>query len=284
MNSEVAQVRTHLNVAKLRAEFKGPHELITTSDGKVLFLQAWEAKNPSEVAILIFHGITGYSNPYGKFMARELSAAGFPTFVLNLRGHGLSDGARGDYPSKKRLAQDLCETISFVKQRFPKVVVLGHSLGAVAGVIAVNACPSQIDGLVLVGAGKHFRPGAIPKPKFSMILKVLLNRLFRPSKAVINYYRPGMTGVSDPLCTFNYTPRFMLMFRWQNMVFSQTLQCPVFVGVGDQDELFTVESARAFFDQIPGNNRHFEILAGAKHVDFPRDCWTPLIEWLYATI
>ncbi len=53
-----------LEVSKLREDFKGLHYLIKTSDDQILFLRAWEAPSKSNVAILIFHGITAHSGPY----------------------------------------------------------------------------------------------------------------------------------------------------------------------------------------------------------------------------
>jgi acylglycerol lipase len=288
---------TELDVSKLRDEFKGPHELVKTSDGKTIFLRQWVGSPKTDLAIVIFHGITGYSGPYGKLIAEELAAAGYNVFGMDLRGHGMSDGARGDYPSAGRLSNDLCETLAFLKGRFSKVVVLGHSLGALSAMIAENSCGGNIDGLVLLSAGRKIRPGAFGRPPATAALKTLLGVFFFPGAPLIEYNRRGMTGREDPLFNFRYTARFysaeygrsawavVRMFGKNeidspNMAVSGTRDVPVLIGVGDQDEIFPVESVRAFFDSIPGDRKEFIVIPGGRHASFPTGSWAPVVAWL----
>ncbi|MFX0065332.1 MAG: hypothetical protein ACFFC7_24440, partial [Candidatus Hermodarchaeota archaeon] len=55
---------------------------------------------------------------------------------------------------------------------------------------------------------------------------------------------------------------------------------PVFVSLGEHDELFTVEAAREFFDEIPSDNKEFYVVSGAKHAEFPEGSWKQLVTWL----
>jgi acylglycerol lipase len=285
------------DVGKLRDEFKGPRELVRTSDGKTIFLRHWVGDAGTDQAILVFHGITTYSGPYGKLLAEELAKAGFNVFGMDLRGHGMSDGTRGDYPSGERLSKDLCETIAFLKGRFSKVVVLGHSLGVLSAVIAVNSCAGNVDGLILLSMGRKVKPGAFVKPSASSALKTLLGvTLFRGSP-LIEYSRRGMAGRDDPLYNFHYTARFYAAVygksAWSvvrmlarneidspNLVISGRLDIPVLVGVGDQDEIFPLDSARAFFDGIECSRKEFIVIPGGRHAAFPEGSLAQLIVWL----
>ncbi|GAI80973.1 unnamed protein product, partial [marine sediment metagenome] len=105
-----------LDIIRLREEYDGPHHLLITSDGVNLFLRKWEPKTetPRQSAILILHGLTAYSGPY-YMIAEPLAERGFKVYGLDLRGHGLSDGNRGDCPSEERFVKDICETIKFVR-------------------------------------------------------------------------------------------------------------------------------------------------------------------------
>ena len=270
-----------LDILSLRNEFEGPHHLITTSDNKVLFLRKWESKNeePKKTAILLFHGITAYSGPYG-LITKPLTELGFDIYGLDLRGHGLSDGNRGDYPSKERLIKDLCETIKFVKQLHPRVVLLGHSLGVLSSVIAFNNCLENIDGAVLLSGARKTRPDVYPPMSTTEKLKILLNSVFRPSKPVIGYYRDGMIGLDNPLFNFNYTYRFMKITGDRDFTFPDFGDMPVFVGVGSNDELFSVEDCQEFFDEIPTTEKMFHVAKGGTHSDFPPGSWDPLGTWL----
>ena len=267
-------------VSTLRNEFDDPHHLIASSDGKILFLRAWEPKTaPKNIAIVIFHGITAYSGPYD-VVAQLLSQEGYSVFGLDLRGHGLSDGIRGDYPNKERLVKDLCETIIFVKQKVPKVVLLGHSLGVLSALISINHCLNDVSGLILLSAARTFRSGVYPKISIVGKLKILLSSIIFPSKPVIKYYREGMVGRDDPLFNFKYTFRFMKIFRSDDLKIPEKLLFPVFVGLGEHDELFTIEAGRALFDEIPCDEKKFFVFPGAKHADFPEESMDSLVTWL----
>ncbi len=152
-------------VVELRENFKDPHYLVPTSDGKVLFLRAWLPPTTStekkKTAILIFHGITAYSGFY-KIMGEPLAKEGYSVFGLDLRGHGLSDGVRGDYPSVERLEKDISETISFLKEKFQGLVLLGHSLGNLLALKALNQHLNEIDGLILISVARTIKEGAYP--------------------------------------------------------------------------------------------------------------------------
>ncbi|TFG25763.1 MAG: alpha/beta hydrolase, partial [Promethearchaeota archaeon] len=124
-------------IRALRSEFKGSHEIINTSDGIELFLRTWLPIKHSNVGILLFHGITAYSKPY-EIIGVPFSKNGYAVYGLDIRGHGLSDGIRGDYPSMERLVADLGHAIQLVKSKHDKLVILGHSLGVVTALIASN--------------------------------------------------------------------------------------------------------------------------------------------------
>lgn len=270
-----------IDIFKLRNEFKDPHYLITTSDHQTLFLRKWEPTRDErkETAILIFHGVTAYSGPY-KMIAAPLMELGFTVYGLDLRGHGLSDGNRGDYPSIERLIKDLCESIQFVKQYHDKVVILGHSLGVLSATFVMNNCLETIDGAVLLSGARITRPTAYPSISTLQKLKILFSTIINPKKPVIRYYREGMVGLDDSLFTFNYTYRFMKILRIRDFTFPELSNMPIFVGVGDNDELFSVEDCRALYDEIPSTNKMFHVAIGGKHAEFPKGSLDPLNGWL----
>jgi acylglycerol lipase len=288
---------TPLDVERLRAEFQAPHELVRTSDGKTLFVRHWVGAPGNALAVLIFHGITAYSEPYGKLIAEELARAGFDVFGMDLRGHGRSDGVRGDLPGAERLAQDLCETIAPLKARFSKVVVLGHSLGVISSMIAFNHCPGMVDGLILLSAARQVKPDAYARLPARAMMNTLAGITLFPSRPLIQYRRTGMVGLDDPLFNFRYSAQFYSsmygMSAWEvarmlshhvidspNLTPRAPLEIPVLVGVGDQDELFSVESTRQFYDHLPTMRKEFFVIPGGHHAYLPPGSWGPVITWL----
>lgn len=285
------------DVAQLRAEYKGPHELVKTSDGKVLFVRSWDAKGNSPVSVLILHGITGYSAPYGPMVAEELAAAGYNVFGLDLRGHGLSDGKRGDYPSEQHLVADLTEAVRLVRAKSKKLVVMGHSLGVLTAFVATKNAPDAVDGLVLVSGARRIRTGVYPRPSAGATLRTLAGIGFLRGSPLIEYRREGQLGLSDPLFNFRYSARFYSVLYGTgalkvirmlnsgtldspNLQFDGKLRIPLFVAVGENDELFSVDAAKDFCDDIECDDKEFHAIPGAKHAVWPSGSFAPLQNWL----
>jgi len=216
---------------------------------------------------------------------------------MDLRGHGLSDGTRGDYPSRERLVEDLSETVALVKSKSRKLVLLGHSLGALAAVMAVKSRPQDVDGLIVLSAARKIRSGVYPRPKTGALVKTLIGVALLRGTPLIEYRRTGQIGLEDPLFDFHYSARFytalygvgalavMGMFRSgvidsPNLKFDSGLSIPLLVGVGDHDELFSAEAAREFCDGIDCDDKEFFVIPGARHAVFPKGCWGPLVSWL----
>lgn len=272
-----------IDVVTLRKEVKQPYHLMETSDKENLFIRRWDPPVDSltkkGVAVLILHGITAYSGPY-YFMGEPLSAAGYTTFGLDYRGHGLSGGIRGDSPSKERSQADRVEALQYIKNLgFEKVVVLGHSLGVASAIYLAKDVPDQISGLVLLSGAYR---GKLPPREFGFFEQatILTNSLIRPSTPVIAYKREGMVKSKDPLFNFVYTLRFVSMLDVKELVFQEVPPMPVLVGMGDKDELFSIESARELYDSIPGKNKEFWVIMDATHAKFPPECWNYLVKWL----
>ncbi|MHA1328561.1 MAG: alpha/beta hydrolase [Promethearchaeota archaeon] len=268
-----------IDIAKLRSEIKEPHYLIETSDNKVLFLRSWETKKPSKVGILIFHGITAHSKPYEQ-IAKPLSSMGFNVYGLDLRGHGLSDGIRGDYKNKEQVLNDLKKVIQFLKEKNEKIILWGHSMGVIVTFFALEENLSDVDGIILMGAGTKIKPGVYQKISFSTKMKILFSSIFKPNKPVISYYREGMVGLDDPLFNFKYTLRFMKIFNLKNLKIPEKLEVPVIIAIGDNDEIFSIDSARDLFDKIPCSDKNLIIMPNTKHAEFSSESFKELFALL----
>ncbi len=275
------------SVATLRSTFPGPHCLVPTSDGKTLFMRVWEPPAGTAVgnmAILFLHGITAHSGAYNNILATPLAKGGFPVYGLDLRGHGLSDGVRGDIPSKKRLVRDICEAIACVKQKHPQVILLGHSVGVVAVNRALGHCPELCDAVVFLSFARRFRSGMHKSLTTWSKVKIACSALFRPSHPVINYSHPGIAGVADPMYTFTYTLRFMRAINPRGKYLPSLFSIPVYVGAGEYDELFGVDDVRKFYEELPASRKDFYVFPGAKHAAFPEGCLNHLLDWMKAQV
>ena len=108
-----------------------------------------------------------------------ISAAGYTTFGLDYRGHGLSDGNRGDSPGKDRWIADLAESVKYVRSLgFSKVIVLGHSLGVASAICAADAVPNEIAGLVLMSGAYEGRKGLSEPPTLFEKTRILASAIY----------------------------------------------------------------------------------------------------------
>jgi len=68
---------------------------------------------------------------------------------------------------------------------------------------------------------------------------------------------------------------------FKDLDLSEEINCPILLGVGEFDELFSVESAQLLLDEIPCKDKKFFIIPGAKHaVDFTDEKFKELKSWL----
>jgi alpha-beta hydrolase superfamily lysophospholipase len=278
---------TPQEAAALRRSYTNPHDTFTTTDGVTLFLRRWNpdtiAPAKKDIAILIFHGFTAYSGPYN-MAGVPFSKGGYTVFGLDYRGHGLSDGNRGDSPGKDRWIADLGEAVKQVKSLgFKRVIVMGHSLGVASAICAADTVPNEIAGLILLSGAYEGRKGLTkPVPLFTQ-LRILSSSIFRPSYPAVEYYRDGMSVSKDTLWNYRYTLRFLTMMDVKKLRLPKTMNVPVLVGVGDHDELFAIDKVQDFYNMIPGNQKEFMVMKNATHAKIPLEDWEEIVAWLDKT-
>lgn len=118
--------------------------------GKVYY-RDWNVAEPT--AVLVFsHGYGEHSGLFHRF-AFAANRAGFRVLGIDAIGHGLSDGPRGK-ANVEALAKDialLCDITASADPVVPTVLV-GHSMGSIASVLALAQDPQRYISLVLTGS------------------------------------------------------------------------------------------------------------------------------------
>ena len=86
-------------------------------------------ENASHVMCLI-HGIGEHAGRYRR-MAEKLGDKGIAVVSMDLRGHGISSGVRGDTAPRKEVLADVDAMIEYAQEFYPGVplVLYGHSMG-----------------------------------------------------------------------------------------------------------------------------------------------------------
>jgi acylglycerol lipase len=128
--SEASFSFTELNEASKNA--LAPVELLRARDGIKLAYRRYEPEVP-RAALLFYHGGGAHSGASYQHLGHGLQTQ-FDTLVYmpDIRGHGASDGPRGDTPSAEQVWADITTFLAHIHARFPHLPLFlgGHSSGA----------------------------------------------------------------------------------------------------------------------------------------------------------
>lgn len=191
--------------------------MTTTDDGLKLHTRHWPAPTPARGQLLIVHGLGEHIERYAH-VAAALNAAGWDVHGWDHRGHGRSEGRKGDIPDHDALLRDTARVIDAVRRPGTPFVLLGHSLGGlIAARFADESLAAQpaawsrpLDGLVL--SSPALDPGLSGGQKLALALAENL----APGLAVGNGLKPDWicrdpavvaAYASDPLVHDRITAR-----------------------------------------------------------------------------
>jgi acylglycerol lipase len=107
-----------------------------TADKTRLYAQSWQPDEAAVGVVCLVHGLGEHSSRYAH-VAAALGQAGYVTLAFDLRGHGKSQGARGDAVSYAQQMDDIKRLLAEADERYPALprFLYGHSMG---GNLALN--------------------------------------------------------------------------------------------------------------------------------------------------
>ena len=150
-----------------------PHEAyLTSGDGLRLFYRERPARQDGP-HILLVHGVAEHAGRYHQ-VEEFFSERGIGLSIMDLRGHGRSDGRRVWVPAFESYLQDLDVLVRHAQSRSNRVFLLGHSLGGLIAVRYAETRHTSLRGLITSGAA--LKPAIIP-PAPALWLLRQLNRL-----------------------------------------------------------------------------------------------------------
>jgi alpha-beta hydrolase superfamily lysophospholipase len=122
-------------------DLKQPQFLNSSDNIKLAY---YNFSNNDKEIIIFYTGAGLYGNKTYQWVAKTLNEKyGIGCYIFDIRGHGYSQGTRGDASSIPRVLQDVQEEVEFVKKKHPnaKIYLCGHSSGA--GLIINYAANTQ---------------------------------------------------------------------------------------------------------------------------------------------
>ncbi|MGQ9505007.1 MAG: lysophospholipase [Thermogutta sp.] len=123
--------------------------VFTLSDGCCLRGRWWEPEGPCRARIFGLHGVLEHSGRYAKF-AHDLLRAEVALEMIDIRGHGRSDGPRAFIESWQQILNDLDEIHQYLQNegRQPDFL-FGHSMGAALTILWATSRRPKIKGMIL---------------------------------------------------------------------------------------------------------------------------------------
>jgi dipeptidyl aminopeptidase/acylaminoacyl peptidase len=198
---------------------------LTTADG--LKLSAWYVPGTKPDAIVIVHGIHA-NRAYLIPQAVILAQAGYHLLLLDLRGHGLSEGTMVSYGGREALDVEAAVDYLAALPDIKYIGALGHSLGA-AAVVRAAADDSRLQALVIQSSYSSL--AEVVEDSFNKFA-VLPKWPFAPLIIALAEFRTGVNGkqIDSTHDLATMTPR------------------PVFIIHSTDDDLFPPRYAQEMYD------------------------------------
>ncbi len=253
---------------------------LTMQDGTRLHVVDYHPTAHATGSVLILHGLGEHAGRY-RHVAEFFAARAYAVRTYDHRGHGRSDGPRGDVPGNDALLADAHAVMADWRAQpgtpASAPLLLGHSMGGLlaahmatqlARSMPTNAPASQpLCGLVLSSPAL-----ALP---LNVVQKLLLKTLttVAPGLAVANGLKqrylshdPAVIAAyqSDPLVHDRISARLlnaMLAAIAGAQQHASTLTIPVLLLVSGHDRLVDARGSRDFHAQLPA--------ASARLIEYP---------------
>ncbi|MBR3880527.1 MAG: lysophospholipase [Mailhella sp.] len=131
---------------------------IRTNDGLNIFFRRDIPRHPKGIVVLL-HTLAEHSGRYDH-AAAELNSAGYGVYRFDCRGHGRSDGPRGDVRDFFDYIFDTDMIVEHAHNACPglPVFLLGHSMGGFVAAAYAAEHPEKIAGEIITGAAIRMVP------------------------------------------------------------------------------------------------------------------------------
>lgn len=270
-------------------------EEIMTTDGTPLYVQHWKPDTDDiKATVLLVHGIAEHMGRYAH-VADRLATSGYAVSGMDLRGHGKSGGQPRAYVDDFHI---FAEDVEFLRQHMmtdgsnKPLVVLGHSMGGLIGVLYALKYQEHLAALVTSGAalalGDSISKAAIVVGKFlaKVMPKFPVEKLSADTisrdQAVIDAYK------ADPLVYRDKVRARMGLGIINAGEYAlervDTLQIPLLIMHGEQDQATSPESSRLFYERAGSEDKTLKMYAGLYHEIFNEpeqdDVLNDVVEWL----
>ncbi len=253
--------------------------------------------------LVFIHGTAAQSKLYLP-LADTLRRYGIATALLDLRGHGLSEGTRGDAKNTTALARDLKLFLDTLRAKYPQknIILGGHSLGAgvclkfLSFFYERQSLYRPPDALVLMSGGFFPSPNrpSIPRSRQGAFARVhalesllLIPDLlldFHPKVFEILLPNDSLVkqAVAKNLLTTRYALTFFLAaFPIDVMEAYRQVKFPTLLVIGKDDELLHIADAEYTLSRLPVKEKSL-IVFDANHINVIWRSAPAIATWIHS--
>lgn len=229
----------------------------------------------ARAALIVVHGLFEHSRRYEE-LAAYMAGHGISCFLLDIRGHGSSEGRRGHVRSFDVLLQDLDrfrrEVQGLVSPDLP-LFLLGHSLGGLIAVRYLEEYDPMFRGAIITSP---WLGTVVPAPRWQIITASILNHImpafpfpFRLDPDDLSHDPERVADYrTDPLIHSTITPR---LFAETSSAIELAVRrgdriaAPVLFLLAGDDRIVDTARSMAFARDLAADRVDTELLEGRYH-------------------
>ena len=233
--------------------------------GWSLAYRLWRPPSSPRCLVVLVHGFGEHGGRYEP-LAQALTALGIAVAAPDLRGHGRSQGVRGDIDRFSRYAQDLqafTDAVALPWAGQPRFAIFGHSFGGLVAIHWAARHPTALDRLIvqspLIDVG-------FPVPRWKIRLGEWLSRWLPRTRLSINLDAAALTHDAaivaayrcDPLVHDRISARAyqaLVVAEQEALASAPRLRVPTLLFCGEEDHVVSVAAARRWFKRLTCEKR-----------------------------
>ncbi len=271
-------------VQTLQAKDKPHMGQIKASDGLSLNYAAYLPDKPIST-LLFYHGGGAHGQAGYTLMAENLSKKfSVATYLFDIRGHGKSEGARGDCDSTNQVWKDVSSSIDFVMTKHKDIPLFlgGHSSGA--GLV-LNYCSwnkqAPVSGCIMVApelgycaSAKRDKDNGFVKVYLSSILTNRFTGGYLAQKNIAVEFAYPPEHVNEHNVVTQYTVNMSLALTPSDpKKFFSVLAKPTRIFIAGEDEMIDPEKLKVFLAPLRQLNQrlHFQTIPKCGHLSILKD-------------
>jgi alpha-beta hydrolase superfamily lysophospholipase len=276
------------------------HDYFVNSKGLKLFYRSFQPKSQEIQRVIIgCHGMAGDGEYFVLFADQIVEQTGTAFYIMDYRGHGRSEGKKGDITDFQLYIDDLKEFVEFIQKKYSNkpFFIMGESMGGIVSINYIAQNPEIMRGVIEFAPAVRVAMGAFSILDVFSAAYYLLVYVVSPGKCVVATKGREDVGVkneihqkydnTNPYHLDAVSPRYLLQlnkFSKKAYKLGNKITCPILIFQGEEDKAVSVDGVKKFFETIQSKNKELVLIPEAFHAMFTDPSaigiWDKLRAWL----